>query len=116
MKLAFDENLNNNVFRGLLLRQPDLDVIRVQDAGLAGADDPTVLEWCAKENRVLFTQDASTMIAFASERIVSGKPMPGIWVVTHSIPIAKIIEDILIIADYSLDGEWNSQIRHLPLK
>jgi hypothetical protein len=42
--LAADENLNNDLVRGLLRRRPDLDIVRVRDAGLAGADDPTVLE------------------------------------------------------------------------
>jgi len=45
--LAADENSNNDIVRGLLRRKPDLDIVRIQDAGLSGADDPTVLEWAA---------------------------------------------------------------------
>ena len=41
--LALDENFNNNVLRGLLRRNPALDAVRVQDAGLAGRNDPAVL-------------------------------------------------------------------------
>jgi len=41
---AADENFNNDIVRGLLRRKPDLNIVRVQDAGLSGADDPTVLE------------------------------------------------------------------------
>jgi len=52
LKLASDENLNNNIVRGLLRKMPDLDIVRIQDAGLIGADDQTVLEWAAQENRV----------------------------------------------------------------
>jgi hypothetical protein len=37
--LAADENFNNNIVRGALRLNPDLDVLRVQDAGLRGADD-----------------------------------------------------------------------------
>ncbi len=44
LKLASDENLNNNIVRGLLRRKSHLDIVRIQDAGLTGADDPTVLE------------------------------------------------------------------------
>lgn len=61
LKLATDENFNNNILRGLLRRRPDLDIIRVQDAGLSGADDPTVLDWAANEGRVLLTHDAATI-------------------------------------------------------
>ena len=59
--LAADENFNNDIVRGLLRRKPDLDIVRVQDAGLSGADDPTVLEWAAQERRVLLTHDVSTI-------------------------------------------------------
>jgi hypothetical protein len=30
LKLAADENFNNDVVRGLLRRRPDLDIIRIQ--------------------------------------------------------------------------------------
>ena len=60
--LAADENFNNDIVRGLLRRKPDLDIVRLQDVDLSGADDPTVLEWAAQENRVLLTHDVTTKI------------------------------------------------------
>ena len=44
LRFVADENFNNNIVRGLLRRQPELDIIRIQDEGLSGADDPTVLK------------------------------------------------------------------------
>jgi hypothetical protein len=61
LALAVDENFNNDTVRGILRRKPDLNIVRVQDAGLSGAEDPTVLEWAARQRRVIFTHDASTM-------------------------------------------------------
>jgi len=43
IKLAADENLNNNIIRGLLRRKLDIDIMRIQDVGLSGADDVVVL-------------------------------------------------------------------------
>jgi hypothetical protein len=40
LRLAADENFNNNIVRGLLRRLPHLDIVRVQDTGVSGADDP----------------------------------------------------------------------------
>jgi hypothetical protein len=57
LALAADENFNNDIVRGALRRKPDLNIVRVQDAGLSGADDPDVLEWAAQQRRVLFTHD-----------------------------------------------------------
>ena len=45
LRLLADENFNGDIVRGLLLRQPDLDIVRVQDVGLGGADDPDILAW-----------------------------------------------------------------------
>ncbi len=45
IRLAADENFNNDIVRGLLRRNPDLDVVRIQDVGLSGANDPTLLDW-----------------------------------------------------------------------
>lgn len=43
LRLLSDENFNGDIVRGLLLRCPKLDLVRVQDSGLDGVDDPAVL-------------------------------------------------------------------------
>jgi hypothetical protein len=114
--LAFDENFNHDVIRGLLRRNPALDVVRVWDAGLAGLDDPGVLAWAARERRVLISHDVATLTAFAYARIQAGQPMPGLFEVGPAVPIATAIEDLLLIAECSLPGEWEGQVRYLPLR
>jgi hypothetical protein len=52
IKLASDENFDGDVVRGLLRRVPALDIVRIQDAGRAGALDPEILAWAADENRM----------------------------------------------------------------
>jgi hypothetical protein len=116
LRLAADENFSNDIIRGLLRRKPDLDVVRVQDVGLSGADDPTILEWAAQEGRVLLTHDVSTLTRYAYERVEAGKPMPGVFEVSRQVPIGVAIEDIMLIAECSLEGEWEGQVRYLPLR
>ena len=115
LRLAIDENFNNDILRGVLRRNPNLHIRRVQDAGLARADDPTVLDWAARENRVLFSHDVATMTKFALNRVNAGKKMPGLFEVGRSVPMRRAIEDILLIAECSREGEWEGQIRYLPL-
>ena len=116
IRLAADENLNNDIIRGVLRRQPDLDIVRVQDVGLSSADDPVVLEWAAQEERVLLTHDVSTITKYAYERVRAGKPMPGVFEIGRTVPIGRAIEDVLLLAECSLDGEWEGQVRYLPLR
>lgn len=116
LALAADENFNNNIVRGLLRRKPDLDIVRIQDAGLSGADDSAVLEWSAQQGRILLTHDASTITHHAYERVRAGKSMPGVFEISRAVPIAIAIEDTLLLAECSFEGEWEGQIRYLPLR
>jgi hypothetical protein len=88
----------------------------VQDAGLSGADDPTVLEWAARENRVFLTHDVTTITHFAYERVRAGEPMPGVFEVSRDLLIGQVIEDILLLVECSLEGEWEGQVRYLPIR
>jgi hypothetical protein len=116
LRLATDEDFNNRILRGLLRRRRGLDIVRVQDAGLVGKSDAEVLEWAAREGRVLLTHDVTTMKRYVDERVAAGLPMPGIFEVSQQVPIARAIEDIMLLAECSLEGEWEGQIRFLPLR
>jgi len=111
-----DENLNKDIVRGLLRRKSDLDIVRVQDAGMSGVDDSSLLAWAASQDRVLITHDVSTMTAYAYRRAAAGKHMPGVFEVSRSVPVAVAIEDILLVTECSTEGEWEGQIRYLPLR
>lgn len=116
LRLAADENFNSDIVRGLLRRDPTLDIVRVQDVGLSGADDPIVLEWSAQEGRVLLTHDVTTVTRYAYERVETGKGMPGVFEVSRAVPIGRAIDDILLLAECSNDGEWEGQVHYLPLR
>jgi predicted nuclease of predicted toxin-antitoxin system len=116
LKLAADENLNNDILRGLRRMVSTVDVVRVQDVGLAGADDAQVLEWASREGRVLVTHDVATMTEFAYERVAHAQPMPGIFEIPATMSTRQAIEDLRLIVECSLDGEWEGQVRYLPLR
>ncbi len=59
LRLVADENLDGAIVRRVLRRKPDLDIVRIQDAGLSGKDDPIVLDWAAQEGRILVTAECS---------------------------------------------------------
>lgn len=113
--LVSDENFNNDIVRGLLRRNPDLDILRVQDVGLRGEEDPVILEWAAREGRVLLTHDAATMTYFAYERVRAGKSMPGVIEVPDDLPLGTAIEDIMLIAEFGDKGELEGRLIYLPL-
>lgn len=115
IRFLADENFNGKIVRGLLARNPILDILRWQDIGPEGEDDPIVLEWAAQQNRVLLTHDFETMLGFAYERVELGLPMPGIVAVKPEHPIRLVIEDLLLLAETSFEGEYESQVVYVPL-
>jgi hypothetical protein len=60
-----DEGFNNDILRGLLRRHANLDVVRVRNVGLGGAEDEAVLEAAAADGRVLLTHCVSALIGKA---------------------------------------------------
>lgn len=115
IRLLADENFNNRTIRGLRLRMPAVDVVRAQEVGLAGVDDPDVLEWAATENRIVLTHDIQTMIGFAVQRVATGAKMPGLFVVEKRPALGKVIESLMILAECSRDDEWEGKVVFLPL-
>lgn len=115
LRFLSDENLNGDIIRGLLLRNPHLDLLRVQDVGLLEADDPEVLAWAAENNRILLTHDRATMPDFAYERILAQQEMPGMLVVNDSTPIRHMIDELLLLNECSMQEEWSGLVLYLPL-
>ncbi len=114
IRLLADESFDGRLIRGLLQRDPRLDLIRAQDAGLAATRDQDILAWAAREGRVLLTRDVRTMVQFAYERVSRGALMPGVVVVSESVPLALAIEQIQILAGASQLGEWEGRVLYLP--
>jgi hypothetical protein len=61
--LAFlaDENFDGDIVVGVRRRLPQIDIVRVQDVGLARVDDPVILTWAADTGRLLRTHDVATV-------------------------------------------------------
>jgi len=78
LRLAADENFDGRIVRGLLRVLPSLDLVRVQDSPKAEARDEDVLDWAAREGRLVLTHDVGTMTAAAWARVRAGLPMPGL--------------------------------------
>ena len=111
-----DENLKRQITVGLRRRNPGVDLVTVQEAGLDGADDPTILSWAATENRVVLTHDVNTMTAHAYVRLVEGEPMPGLIVVPDRLPIGDAIRDLATLTSGTFPRNLELQVLHLPLR
>jgi hypothetical protein len=115
LRLAADENLTNGIIRGLMRHGVQAEIVRVQDAGLSGADDPGVLAWAAAEGRILITHDSHTVPLYANQRTNAGLRMPGVFIVPRSLSVGQAIEDLLLLCECSSAAEWEGIVFYLPL-
>jgi len=71
VKWLADENFRGAIVRGWFGSR--VDILRVQDIPeISGADDPAVLAWAAQNDRIVLTQDVSTMISAMRETLRKG--------------------------------------------
>lgn len=115
LPILADENINGRYLKTLISRFPNLDVVRAQDCGLQGVDDPRLLEWSAAHNRVVLTHDRETMIHFAAERIRLNRHMPGLIIVNESAEKARVVDDTGLVLQTLAAEEMANQIVFVPL-
>ena len=114
LRLASDENVNGDVLSGLRRLLPELDLKRVQDELEEGTPDPLVLEWAAREGRVLISGDRATMIGYAWDRVKQGLPMPGLFAL--KIEGGPTLFDHLHLAvECCTPEDCANQVRYFPL-
>jgi len=115
LSLLSDEDFNGNVVAGVRRCYPEVDVVRAQEVGLSGHEDPDVLAWAAENGRILLTNDKRTMIAYARRRVADGLPMPGVFVLRARTTIQGAIEAGAMVALASDPANWDKQVEWLPL-
>jgi hypothetical protein len=115
IKLATDENFDGDIYRGLLRRQPGLDIVRVQDVGLARTADPVILAWAAAEERVLLTHDRDTLPNYAYERVRAGERMPGVFLVSDRMSKGQAVEELFVALHCLTPAECQNQVIYFPL-
>lgn len=57
----------------------------------------------------------STLVGHAFERLAADRPMPGVLALPSRGSVGAAIEDLVLLAECSVDGEWEGQVLFLPL-
>lgn len=116
VRFLADEDFDNTIVRGVMRRLRNVDIVRVQDIGLSGRPDPEILAWAAEDGRILLTHDVSTMKSHAYARVEQGLAKPGVFAAAQSLAIGVVLDALILIAECSLEGGWEGQVRHIPIR
>lgn len=114
IRFLTDEDFDGRIVRGLRRHFPEIDLRRIQDAGLRTYHDVFVLEYAADMNRVLLSHDVRTMYKYAYDRLSRSLSMPGVILVDQSYPIRTAIQEIALIAHCVESEELIDKVKRLP--
>ena len=115
IRLLTDENVNNNIMRGLARRLPHLDFVSVRDVGLAGSPDLVLLKWAANEQRIILTHDINTLVPDANQLVAQGEPMAGVIFVPDRLGIGRAINDLVRVLEDATESSMRNSVKYLPL-
>jgi len=109
-----DANLNQIILLAARRRESALDFQTATEAGLSGVNDPEVLAHAAREGRILVTHDRKTMPRHFLTFITTATSA-GVLIIPQHLPVAAVVDDLLLIWYATEAEEWINQIRFLPL-
>jgi Domain of unknown function (DUF5615) len=115
VRLLTDENIDNNIMRGLARRLPQLDFVSVRDVGLAGSPDLVLLKWAANEQRIILTHDLKTMVRDANQLVAQGEVMAGVIFVPDRLGIGRAINDLVSVLEDATESSMRNSVKYLPL-
>lgn len=116
LRLLFDQNLNQNILRGLISRIPSVDVVTAAEVGLSAASDTEILAWAATQQRVTVTHDYKTMPGFAAQIMDSGGQTGGLILISQKLATRDVLGDLEVIVLCSEQEEWTNFILYLPIR
>ena len=109
-----DENLEPAIIRGMLLREPSIDIVTAVQAGTLGFKDPQLLAFAADTNRILVSYDKRTLPGHYADFLASGHHRPGVMLLASNATIGRLIDALLLVWGASSHDEWRDTINRLP--
>jgi predicted nuclease of predicted toxin-antitoxin system len=114
VRFQADADLNQMILLAAIRREPAIDFQTATAAGLAGLSDEEVLNVAARDGRVLVSHDHRTMPRHFGQ-LITRQTSSGVIIVRQSLPIARVVDDLLLIHSASDDSEWVNRLIYLPL-
>lgn len=116
IRLLLDENLSPRLKTALLLRFPDMDVVRVGDDGAPsyGTSDAEILHYTEREQRLLVTDNRTSMPGHITDHLTAGRHHWGVLYISPHLSFAEILDELCIVWGASTVDEWLDRIDWIP--
>ena len=111
MRFLADENLSRKLVNALRRYDASIDIVRVQDIGLLGADDASILDWAVNEDRSVITKDRATIPPLVDQLMTLDNPLSKICIIRQNSQLNDVLKTIEAIAKYSRPEDWQYPLR-----
>jgi hypothetical protein len=109
-----DEDFNHKIVIGVRRREPGIDFLSAQDAGVIGLVDSDVLSVAAQTGRILISHDRKTMPGHFT-RFRETRSSPGLIIVSQDLDRGAAIEELLLIWIATEAEEWVGRLGFVPV-
>ena len=120
LRFVLDENQRGLLWRAIVRHNQlgvcPVNVIRVgdpQDLPL-GSNDPDLLDWCEREDRILVSFDKTTLAGHLAAHLQAGRHSPGIFMLRRASRLSQVVSHLALVAHASEAWEWSDRIEHIP--
>jgi hypothetical protein len=115
VKLRFqaDADLNEDIVKGVLRREPRIDFRTATSAGLRGLSDLEVLALAAEEGRILVSHDRKTMPRTFG-KFIQNKTSPELFLISQKADLLIANESVVFAWIASDHEEWINRMVAIP--
>ena len=114
IRFQADNDLRFGIVTAVRRREPAVDFVSAQEAGLDRVRDPELLGRAAAEGRVLVSHDRRTMIDHFRDHLAAGRSSPGLLIVSQGAAIGDVVEALVYVWALSHPAELRDQAYYLP--
>jgi hypothetical protein len=117
LRYLLDENLSPRVTLTVRRHYPEIDVLRVGDTGAPafGTLDPELLNWLDAHQRVLVTDNRSSMPNYLADHLAAGSQHWGIFYVRKSVPLLPLADALYVYWSTTQAEDWLNLTEWLPV-
>ncbi|MBE9051498.1 DUF5615 family PIN-like protein [Nostocales cyanobacterium LEGE 11386] len=112
LKYLIDENVDPIYTVQLHRLKPDLFVLAIGDLTTPkkGTLDTEILLWCEENDFILVTNNRKSMPVHLADHIAQNHHIPGIFILSPKLSVGENLEQLLLIAEGSLDNEYQDRL------
>ena len=119
MKIRFllDENLDPAINRGLIQRDPAIDIVCIGDAEAPpkATADPAILVYVERTARLLVTNNRVSLPGHLAAHFAAGRRHWGIFQMGDQLSLGEVIDELSLLWEVSEAEERRDIVEWLPL-